>query len=302
MTQSIHGEAAAQMNQLHDELLLASRVQREFLPKALPTGCGIEAAVLFRPAGFVSGDIYDVSRLDENHIGFFLADAMGHGVPAALMTIFIGACLPQKEIIGNSYQLVPPGEALARLNRYLFASRGGPTRFATAVCGQIDTRTGLVTVASAGHPAALRISASGVTASQAVGTLLGALPDAEYVQESFELAVGDVLLVHSDGVESAFPSPAPETAGPGPQVLPGHAARLAGPTKYLERLAAVREGGAAGEVAGHLDRLAEDLDRQRGSMHQLDDVTVIAFERTPRGFGADRRRHGRVAGSVFSRR
>ena len=44
---------------------------------------------LFRPASHVSGDLYDVMRLDEDHIGFYMADAVGHGMPAALLTMFI---------------------------------------------------------------------------------------------------------------------------------------------------------------------------------------------------------------------
>jgi serine phosphatase RsbU (regulator of sigma subunit) len=42
-----------------------------------------------RPAGYVSGDLYDVMRLDEKHVGFYMADAVGHGMPAALLTMFM---------------------------------------------------------------------------------------------------------------------------------------------------------------------------------------------------------------------
>jgi len=65
------------------ELRLDSRLQRDFLPKQLPTVGDIRFHVLYRPATWVCGDVYDVQRLDERFIGFYLADAVGHGVAAA---------------------------------------------------------------------------------------------------------------------------------------------------------------------------------------------------------------------------
>ncbi len=268
LNQAAQGEAAAEIGRLHDELLLASRVQREFLPKSLPSTEEFEAAVIFRPAGFVSGDIYDISRLDEDHLGFFLADAMGHGVPAALMTLFISANIPQKEITGDTYRLVPPAEAMERLNRDLCASRAGPTRFATAVCGIIDIRTGDVSVACAGHPPPLRIGPGGMIVTRASGTLLGVVEGVKYEQDTFRLDEGEVLLVHSDGVELALPGS--KTAS---------LKELAAGPAYLRRLAAIRDEVHRQPIGTALEMLADDIDNQSGSLHQHDDVTILAFER-----------------------
>lgn len=272
VNQSVQGEAAAEINRLHDELLLASRVQREFLPEDLPADDEVEAAVIFRPAGFVSGDIYGVARLDEEHVGFFLADAMGHGVPAALMTLFIAANIPQRETVGEAVRLVPPGVSLARLNRDLCASRAGATRFATAVCGVINTRSAGVVLASAGHPPALRVSDQGVKVCSAAGTLLGVVEGVEYEEETFELADGEVLVLHSDGVELAFG-----------EDLPGGGRKPVPARDYQQRLAAIRPGragqrGGAEPLAAALSRLGDEIDEQSGSLHQPDDVTIIALE------------------------
>src|SRR5258706_5028608 len=69
------------MHRLDEELRLAARIQQDFLPKILPQVGRVHFHTLFRPAGYVSGDLYDVMRLDEEHIGFFLCDAVGHGMP-----------------------------------------------------------------------------------------------------------------------------------------------------------------------------------------------------------------------------
>src|SRR5437763_661882 len=53
------------MQRLDEELRLASRLQRDFLPKTLPEVGGIRFHTLFRPASYVSGDLYDVMRIDE---------------------------------------------------------------------------------------------------------------------------------------------------------------------------------------------------------------------------------------------
>ena len=183
LAQSFQGETAAEIDRLHQELLLAAKVQRDFLPKRMPMLDGLQCSVLYRPAGFVSGDTYDVCQLDEYHIGFFLADAMGHGVPAALMTLYISGSIPRKEIGiggGAGYRLIPPAESLQRLNAELADSIAGPARFATAICGLIDTRTGLITLAAAGHPPPLRIGPHGVRPINASGMLLGVVPDFEY--------------------------------------------------------------------------------------------------------------------------
>ena len=66
----------AYRDRLDEELRLASKLQRDFLPRSLPEIGRVRFHTLFRPAGYVSGDLYDVARLDEKHVGFFVADAV----------------------------------------------------------------------------------------------------------------------------------------------------------------------------------------------------------------------------------
>ncbi|HAU37257.1 MAG TPA: hypothetical protein DCX07_06020, partial [Phycisphaerales bacterium] len=68
--------------ELGEEMRLAARLQRDFLPRRLPEVGPARFGVLYRPATWVSGDIYDILRLDETHVGFYVADAVGHGMPA----------------------------------------------------------------------------------------------------------------------------------------------------------------------------------------------------------------------------
>src|SRR5207247_649251 len=113
----INKRLQATYQQIDQELELARRIQESFLPQTLPELPEVRFAVHYKPCGKVGGDFYDIFRLDEQHLGFYVADAMGHGVPASLLTIFVKKGVRTKEISGRDYRLVPPAEVLQRLNR-----------------------------------------------------------------------------------------------------------------------------------------------------------------------------------------
>lgn len=267
------GGVGLQIARLHDELNLAAAVQRDLLPSALPQIPGAQLRVLFRPAGYVSGDIYDARRLDEHRIGFFLADAVGHGVPAALMTMLIARGLSQPDSATGLPRLARPAQALEALNRELMATQRGTARFATAVCGTFDVRDGTVTMAIAGHPPPLCFSRDGWRRLDAGGALLGVFAEERYEPVQLTLRPGQTLLIHSDGFEQACPEPD----------QPSRAS-----DRYLTMLAALPWPGC--DESGSLDRameeLAEQLDAQAGSLHPGDDITAIAIAPTGAAVGA----------------
>lgn len=193
------------MRRLDEEMRLAARLQRDFLPKALPQVGSLRFHALYRPAGYVSGDIYDVMRLDETHVGFFIADAVGHGMPAALLTMFLKRALMTKQIFPDGYHLVSPGRAIKHLNDSLIEQNLSNATFATALYGIIDTDTLRVTFARGGHPNPLLIAREGSLSDiPTEGGLLGIFPDEEYPEHTFELSPGDRLLLYTDGIEVAF--------------------------------------------------------------------------------------------------
>src|SRR5439155_26981566 len=121
------------MTRLDEELRLAARLQQDFLPKTLPQVGPVHFHTLFRPAGYVSGDLYDVMRLDEKRVGFFIVDAVGHGVPAALLTMYIKRALICKEIGPTGYRLLDPAESMRRLNDALIEQNLSQATFCTAI-------------------------------------------------------------------------------------------------------------------------------------------------------------------------
>ena len=250
-----HGGLRGQINQLDEELRLAARIQRDFLPDKLPAVGPVQPHVLYRPAGYVSGDVYNVMRLEDHLIGLYIADAVGHGVPAAMMTMFIQHALPTRVEFGSTHRTLEPAESLAALNRALLDRQTNQSRFTTACYAVINTQTLQMRVARAGHPAPLLMRADGsIQAIEPDGALLGVFDNDDFDQESVQLDPGDRFLMFSDGFELAF----------------GDAHDVKQP-RYMHELRQLRNGDPAKAIA-QLDRRMAD---SAGSLHQRDDVTAI---------------------------
>jgi sigma-B regulation protein RsbU (phosphoserine phosphatase) len=256
------GGLRGDLSRVHDELHLAAQVQREFLPRALPDLPRAQVAAMWRPASWVSGDIYDVRRIDEHHLGLFIADTVGHGVPAALMTMVISRTLATKDISGASYRIVPPGEALARVNEELLRRESRSTRFATAAYAVLDLRTLRVRLASAGHPAAVVLRGDrSIELLHAEGGVLGVFEDQSWQEIEVDLAPGDRLLIHSDGLESAVPDDPAARGG-------------SGIDRHLDWYRAMLSVTEPAEI---VRRIGERIDREPPEGAMLDDITMLAL-------------------------
>jgi sigma-B regulation protein RsbU (phosphoserine phosphatase) len=188
---------------LDRELDLASRIQRSLLPETFPELDRFQFAAALRSSGPVSGDFYDIYRLDETHYGFYVADAVGHGVPAALLTIFVKKGLETRDITPDGYRLLSPGEVLARLNRDLIAQKLSGNPFITLLYAILDVDAGMLTFASGGHPPAICLGADGsVRPLLSEGALLGIF-ESDFTTGRLALAPGDIVTLYTDGIEQA---------------------------------------------------------------------------------------------------
>lgn len=240
--------------QIDMELELARRVQESFLPHTLPQVPQVRFAVKYRPCGRVGGDFYDVFRLDEHHVGFYVADAMGHGVPASLLTIFVKTTVRAKEIAGQSYRLVPPNEVLGRLNRELIGQKLNDNPFITLVYALYDMKARVLRFSRAGHPYPLYIPREGAPRLwQVEGSLLGVF-ETEYRFDTHTLQPGDKLILHTDGMDGA-----------GFESLPTGATSLVAAAQRFGQL----------PIDELVERLGTDLFSQT---QQTDDLTILGLE------------------------
>jgi sigma-B regulation protein RsbU (phosphoserine phosphatase) len=246
------------MFRLDEELRLAAKLQQDFLPKTLPQVGPVRFHTLFRPAGYVSGDLYDVVRLDESHLGFYMADAVGHGMPAALLTMFIKNGLTTKEITKEGYRLLGPGEALEKLNRAMIDQNLSGATFATAFYGTIDSQTLMCKYSRAGHPLPTLLHRDGTAVSlESDGGLLGIFPDETYAEGQVLLHSGDRLFICSDGIEVCFVDE---------KSIDNH--------EWRRQLQARRHLPTEQIVI----EISEALDKDTGSLQPKDDVSMIVVE------------------------
>jgi len=239
---------------MDQEMELARRLQQSFLPQRLPEFPHVRFAVHYRPCGRVGGDFYDVFRLDESHLGFYVADAMGHGVPASLLTIFVKKSVKAKEINGKEYRLVEPGEVLQKLNRDLIDQALAEQPFVTMAYALFNFKDGTLRFARAGHPYPLVVPRAGSPSSwQIEGKPLGVF-EAQFPNQAHQLRPGDKVLFYTDGVDAA-------TFGDHSR---GAASLLAAAEHYRER-----------PIAEFIDCLARELFRDKAPG---DDLTLLGME------------------------
>jgi sigma-B regulation protein RsbU (phosphoserine phosphatase) len=240
--------------QMDQELDLARRLQESFLPQSLPQLPTVRFAVKYKPASRVGGDFYDIFRLDEKHLAFYIADAMGHGIPASLLTIFVKKGVRAKEISGSTYRLVPPTEVLQKLNRDLIDQQIPDLPFITMVYVLFNYQDGTLQFSRAGHPYPLYIPKVGKPALwQIEGSLLGVF-ETEYRLQTQHLKPGDKLLLYTDGMDGASFEHQPV----------GLASLLAAAERFREL-----------PIDELVERLTSDLFTQT---RQNDDLTVFGME------------------------
>ncbi|MBN1489066.1 MAG: serine/threonine-protein phosphatase [Phycisphaerae bacterium] len=249
--------------ELDQEMRLASRLQREFLPSHLPTLGRTQFATVFRPATWVSGDIFDVYRVDETHVAFYIADAVGHGVAAGLLTMVIKQGIESKRIRGAEYELLTPSETMTQLNAALVEQHLPHSQFVTACYGLLNTQTLELQFARGGHPHPLHITTDGAIHEVKVeGGLLGLFENEEFPNMTIQLRRGDKFVLFSDGVEAAL--------------VENHEHETGLPV-FTETLL----GAAHLPVEDFAAHVTNQLDATEGSLNPEDDITLVALEILP---------------------
>jgi serine phosphatase RsbU (regulator of sigma subunit)/anti-sigma regulatory factor (Ser/Thr protein kinase) len=189
-------ERARLFDALEHEHRAAVTLQRSLLPEILPEIVGVEIAARYFPArDVVGGDWYDVIELPRGRVGLAIGDVAGHGVPAAALMGQLRTGLRAYALDGH-----PPGEALGRLDRLLQTIRG--QEMATAAFAVIDTETGTLRCATAGHPPPVVVSTAGEARLMEVRTAppLGAFPYVTYEEVELALRPDEKLLLYTDGL------------------------------------------------------------------------------------------------------
>ncbi len=185
----------------------ARRIQMSILPKRALRHHELEIAGYTTPAELVGGDYFDFIPVSDRIVGVAIADASGHGLPAALQVRDVYTGL--RMAVERDFKIV---RTVERLNRIIHESRL-TTRFVSLFYGEIEDN-GSVMYVNAGHPHPLHFHGSSVTPLLQTGVVLGPTPNATYTRGYRRLEPGDALLLYTDGMVEAH-SPGGEEFGVG---------------------------------------------------------------------------------------
>lgn len=189
---------AAERRRLQEELALARQIQVALLPAALPEIPGYALHGGNLPSRGVSGDLYEVIERPAGDVVLFVADVSGKGIAAAFLTAALEALTAGPIEVGQS-----PDEICSKASRRLF-QRTPPAKYATGFLATLEPASGRLSYTNAGHNPGLIVRVSGdVEELGPTGMPIGLMPSAEYGCRTETLAVGDTLVLYTDGITEA---------------------------------------------------------------------------------------------------
>ena len=247
-------DAQIRLLAIEKELELARRVQMGILPRAWPTGGAEELIGFMRSAHEVAGDSYDFIPIDDDHVGFAIADVAGKGMPAAMM-----AAVTHSLLRALALDTLDPAVCLAKLNT-LLTSHNPEMLFITILYCVLDRTTGVVSYASAGHPWPFKLDPKGAVTplTGQIGIPVGIKDDEVWGTAEVQLNPGDRLFLYSDGLTEAT----------------NETVDMFGEERLAARLQAL-----ASEASGALiQRLIAEIDEFRGAAPELDDTTCLIVD------------------------
>jgi PAS domain S-box-containing protein len=233
------------------ERRISHQLQRSLLPDAIANVDGWDIAARYRPAAQgveVGGDWYDVIQVSDTLVALVVGDVEGHDLGAAKVMSRL------RHTLGAfiSEESTAPGVALERLNKLTLKQPTSDDRLATILVAVLDTSSGLVRLASAGHPPPYACTPTGVRQlAVSPGPPLGAFAGL-YEQTTFSLK-GSGLMMFTDGLVER---------------------RGSGIDEGMERLARLATTTSAASAAHLCDFLIDGMDD--GADGQDDTVILVA--------------------------
>ena len=228
------------------ELELAATIQRDILPKSIPSIEGIEIAILSRPARQVGGDYHAFFERD-GVLTLLVADVAGKSMPAALLVSALHAAL--QLLFADGREL---GEIATELNKHIH-NWSAENKFVTMIMASIDREAETIRFVNAGHNPGYIVSEGRMETLKSHGLPIGILGMSKYVSQARPFPAGSVVVLYSDGITEAEDASGEEFEN-----------------RRLEEILAA--GGSPDTLR---DRIAQAVDAFVGEAPQKDDQTIV---------------------------
>lgn len=194
---------------LMEDLECARDIQKAMLPVLLPETSNVGFNTCYLPADRLSGDFYDIFRIDEQHLGFCICDVSGHGVPAAMLTVFLKQALwTGQERDRSTGNVSFPSTVLKNLYESFNHTNFEDDVYIVLIYAIYNEATGKLIYSSAGMntPPILIKKGGNVSELNICGfpiCKISQIVDVEYTDTFVELQSGDKLLFYTDGLVEA---------------------------------------------------------------------------------------------------
>jgi phosphoserine phosphatase RsbU/P len=210
----------------------------------------------YQPSLLLGGDLFDVMAIDEESLAFYILDASGHGVAAALRSALLMTFLRVDNILRllGSYD---PETVLSEANRRFPLSDDG--EYFTLWVGRLHLPTFSLSYASAGHSGVLLSPTQSASRwLTQTSSPLGFDPSARFTREHVSLEQADRLFLLSDGIYEV-PSPTGELWGRG-------------------RFQGVIDAGKQTSISGTIASCFSAAREWQQAQHFPDDAAVVGIE------------------------
>ncbi|WP_305043370.1 PP2C family protein-serine/threonine phosphatase [Geoalkalibacter sp.] len=190
-----------------ESLRAAAQIQKNLLPRRLPSVPSLDFAYRFLPCSAIGGDLFNVLRLDEDTVLAYLFDVSGHGVSSAMVGVSVhqslsphsGHIVKQRLDRPPWYRIPAPAEVMAALEAEFPFERF--EKFFTIAYLLLDIHGGRVRYCNAGHPPPILLRADGrLETLQVGGGLIGLSEVGPFAEGEARLNPGDRLYLYSDGI------------------------------------------------------------------------------------------------------
>lgn len=186
-----------------DDVRFVRKVQSSILPKSKVYG-KLDLKSLYNPSSNVSGDMFDVVKLDENKYAFYIADVMGHGVKASILTMFVKVSISS---IFDKYPDYTPSQALLKLRSRFYDLDMDSSQYFTAWLGIFDFSNNTLCFSNAGHncpPMLYKLDKAECEYLHANGRMISNIIEPDlYKEVTIPIKHDDLILFFTDGAIEA---------------------------------------------------------------------------------------------------
>jgi sigma-B regulation protein RsbU (phosphoserine phosphatase) len=246
-------EVRRQRDEYEHDLYLASKVQRQVLPKP-PVCPSLEIGAAMQTATLLGGDYYDFFQISDDVMDVVIADVSGHGAAASLLmpSLAVALRLRARELDG-------PAAIIKDLDQ-VFRQITSTATFVTVFYARFDQGRKTLEYANGGHnpPLLVRAKNGGAVELEAGGPILGILPDPQYSNTVVALNPGDILTLFTDGVTEQENEAGDEFS-----------------TSRLKEVVMSRETEPAAALVASI---TEAVSAFAGTKPQVDDLTVVVVK------------------------